>query len=159
MLGLPSQSRMIAVFFVVGMLGLQLGASLTIDGVVAVAEQIGIPETVVALSAVALGTSLPELATTVMAAMQRQSDVALGNVIGSNVFNLLAIMGVTIFVSPTPIPVPDAVFRFDLPVMLGSTLALAVFTWTGRSIGARSGVVLLAAYVLYIGALLQLRHA
>lgn len=157
-LGLPSQKRTIALFFVVGMVGLQLGASLTIDGVVAVAEQIGIPETVVALTAVALGTSLPELATTVMAAIQRQSDVALGNVIGSNVFNLLAIMGITIFVAPQPIPVPTAILHFDLPVMLGSTLALVAFTWTGRSIGPRAGVVLLTVYVLYVGALLQLRQ-
>ena len=158
-LGLPTQKRMIAVFFVVGMVGLQLGASLTIDGVIAVADQVGIPKTVVALTAVALGTSLPELATTLMAAIQRESDVALGNVIGSNVFNLLAIMGVTIFVAPAPIPVPPAILHFDLPVMLGSTLALAMFTWTGRSIGARSGALLLTVYVVYVAALLQLRQA
>jgi cation:H+ antiporter len=155
-LGVPSQRRTIALFFVVGLVGLQLGAKLTIDGVVAVAQGAGISETVIALTAVALGTSLPELATTVMAAIQRQSDVALGNVLGSIVFNLAAVMGVTIFVSAEPIVVPAAVVRFDLPVMLGSALALAYFTWTGRPIGIRPGIVFLVAYFAYITTLLRL---
>jgi cation:H+ antiporter len=156
-LGLPSGKFMIALFFVLGLLGLQLGSKLTIDGVVVVAERIGVSETVVALTAVALGTSLPELATTMMAAFKRQSDVALGNVLGSNVFNLLAIMGVASMVAPEPIALPADILRFDLPVMLGTALTLAVFTWTGRAIGFRSGAVLLAGYVVYVGALLQLR--
>jgi cation:H+ antiporter len=155
-LGVPSQRRTIVLFFVVGLVGLQLGAKLTIDGVVAVAQGAGISETVVALTAVALGTSLPELATTIMAAFQRQPDVALGNVLGSIVFNLAAIMGVTIFVSADPIVVPAAVLRFDLPVMLGSALALGYFTWTGRPIGIRPGIVLLVAYFAYIMTLLRL---
>jgi cation:H+ antiporter len=156
-LGLPSQKYMIGLFVLIGLLGLQLGSRLTIEGVMAIAEQAGISETVVALSAVALGTSLPELATTVMAAYQRQADVALGNVIGSNVFNLLAIMGVAILAGHQPIAIPPAILHFDLPVMLIATLVLTVFTWTGRSIGFRSGVVMLGAYFVYIGVLLQLR--
>jgi cation:H+ antiporter len=156
-LGLPSQARMIALFFVFGLVGLQLGARLTIDGVVAIAEQVGVPAGVVALTAVALGTSLPELATTVMAALQRQSDVALGNVLGSIVFNLLAIMGVTVLVAPEPIAVPEDMQRFDLPVMLGSALVLAGFTWSGRPIGARAGALLLLGYVVYVAALFGLR--
>jgi cation:H+ antiporter len=156
-LGLPSQRRMIVLFFVVGLVGLQLGAKLTIDGVVSVAQQAGVPETLVALTVVALGTSLPELATTVMAAFQRQSDVALGNVLGSIVFNLLAIMAVTIMMSPEPIVVPKELLHFDLPVMLGAAGVLAFFTWTGRSIGFRSGLVLLASYFAYIWLLIYVR--
>ena len=156
-LGLPSQRRMIVLFFVVGLVGLQLGAKLTIDGVVSVAKQAGVPETMVALTAVALGTSLPELATTVMAAFQRQSDVALGNVLGSIVFNLLAIMSVTIIMSPEPVVVPKPLLRFDVPVMLGSAATLAFFTWTGRSIGFRSGLVLLTSYFVYIWLLIYMR--
>jgi cation:H+ antiporter len=156
-LGLPSQSRTIALFVVVGLLCLQLGARLTVDGVVAIAERAGIPETVVALTAVAVGTSLPELATTLIAAFQRQSDVALGNVLGSNVFNLLAILGLTIFAAPEPVVVPEEILHFDVPVMLGAGLVLTLFTWTGRSIGRRSGVVLLGAYVAYVALLLE-RH-
>ena len=156
-LGLPSQRRMIVLFFVLGLVGLQLGAKLTVDGVVAVAKGVGVSETVIALTAVALGTSLPELATTVMAAIQRQSDVALGNVLGSIVFNVTAIMCITIFVSDEPIVIPAAVLRFDLPVMLASALALAFFTWTGRPIGRRSGIVLLVAYFSYITMLFHMR--
>jgi cation:H+ antiporter len=156
-LGLPSQKHVIALFFALGLAGLQLGARLTIDGAVAVAERAGIPETVVALTAVALGTSLPELATTMMAAFQRHSDVAIGNVLGSCVFNLLAIMGLASLLAPQPIPVPEAVLHFDLPVMLGSALALALFTWTGRPISLRSGALLLAGYVAYVGVLIPLR--
>ena len=92
-----------------------------------------------------------------MAAYQRQADVALGNVIGSNVFNLLAIMGVAILAGHQPIAIPPAILHFDLPVMMIATLVLTVFTWTGRSIGFRSGVVMLGAYFVYIGVLLQLR--
>jgi len=91
-----------------------------------------------------------------MAAIQRQSDVALGNVLGSIVFNVAAIMGVTIFVSAEPIVVPAAVLRFDLPIMLGSAFALAFFTWTGRPIGRRSGIVLLIAYFAYITILFRM---
>jgi cation:H+ antiporter len=157
-LGLPSQKSMIALFFVLGLVGLQLGARLTIDGVVAIAERAGVSETVVALTAVALGTSLPELATTLMAAVQRQSDVALGNVLGSNVFNVLAILGFAIFASSEPIVLPSAILHFDLPVMLAAALVLTVCTWTARPIGARGGALLLAGYVAYIAVLLQ-RHA
>ena len=156
-LGLPSQKHMIALFFVIGLAGLQLGAKLTIDGAEAVAEQAGVPDTVVALTVIALGTSLPELATTMMAAFQRQPDVAIGNVLGSIVFNLLAIMGLTSLVAPQPIPVPEAILRFDLPVMLASALALAAFTWTGRPIGFRAGVLLLTGYFVYVGVLIPLR--
>jgi len=156
-LGLPRQRRMIVLFFVVGLVGLQLGAKLTIDGVVSVAKQAGVPETLVALTAVALGTSLPELATTVMAAFQRQSDVALGNVLGSIVFNLLAIMCVTIMMAPEPVVVSGALLHFDVPVMLGSAGILAFFTWTGRSIGFKSGLFLLASYFVYIGLLISMR--
>jgi cation:H+ antiporter len=154
-LGLPSQKRMIGLFFVLGLLGLQLGARLTIDGVVAIAERVGVAETVVALTAVALGTSLPELATTLIAAFQRQSDVALGNVLGSNVFNLLAILGAAILASPEPIPVPDALLTFDVPVMMVAAVVLALFTWTGRPIGLRAGALLLVAYASYVTVLFR----
>jgi cation:H+ antiporter len=156
-LGLPSQTGTIALFFVIGLLGLQLGARLTVDGVVEIAERAGVPETVVALTAVALGTSLPELATTVIAALQRQSDVALGNVLGSNVFNVLAILAVTIFAASEPVQVPEAILHFDVPVMLGAALALTLFTWTGRSIGRGAGLLLLSAYIAYVTLLFQ-RH-
>ena len=87
-----------------------------------IAEQFGVSETVIGLTLVAVGTSLPELATTVMAALRRQADVALGNVIGSNMFNLLAIIGIASLVGP--IPVDPEFLTFDLWVMLAASLLL-----------------------------------
>ena len=101
----------------------------------------------------ALGTSLPELSTTIVAALHRNSDVALGNVLGSNVFNLLAIMGFTAMVAPGPIPVPESFLGFDLPVMLAAALVLGWFAWRKSSISRAAGALLLAAYVLYLVAI------
>ncbi len=84
----------ICVFLVLGLIGLPLGADLLVDNASIIARTFGVSDTVIGLTLVALGTSLPELATTVMAALRRQADVALGNVIGSNMFNLLAIIGI-----------------------------------------------------------------
>ena len=104
-----------------------------------------------ASSVVALGTSLPELATTVVAAFQRHSDLALGNVIGSNLFNILAIMGLAALLAPAPIAVPPGFLGFDLLVMLAATGILFFFAWRGGSIGRGDGLALLAAYLLYLG--------
>jgi len=93
----------IILFLVLGMIGLPLGANLLVDGSTNIAREYGITETVIGLTLVAIGTSLPELATTVMAALRKQADVALGNVIGSNMFNLLAIMGVASLVGDIPV--------------------------------------------------------
>jgi cation:H+ antiporter len=153
LLGLPESRGLIALFVVLGIVLLPLGAELMLDGAVQLATYFGVPSAVIGLSVVALGTSLPELATTVVAAFQRHSDLALGNVIGSNLFNLLAIMGLTAMLSPAPIAVPPAFLRFDLLVMLATTGALFFLAWRGRSIGRALGLVLLTAYALYLGAL------
>jgi cation:H+ antiporter len=152
-LGLPTRGPMIALFIGLGMLGLPLGAHLMLEGAVAVAELAGVPEAAIGLSVVALGTSLPELATTVVAALHRHSDLALGNVLGSNLFNLLAIMGVAAIVSPSPIPVPEGFLGFDLPVMIGAALALGYFTWIRGAITRSSGATLLGGYAAYIAVL------
>ena len=107
----------------------------------------------ICLTRVAIGTSLPELATTVMAAIRRQADVALGNVIGSNMFNLLAIMGVTSFFGP--LPVPPEFLTFDLWVMLGASLILIPMVFFGMVLTRLWGVVFLSAYAGYIWLILQ----
>lgn len=122
----------IAMFLVLGMIGLPLGASLLVDGSVNIARTFGMSETVIGLTLVAVGTSLPELATTVVAAIRRQADVALGNVIGSNMFNLLAITGVASLVGP--IPVDPGFLRFDLWIMLGASLLLLPFVFFRQDI-------------------------
>ena len=113
-----------------------------------IARAYGITDTVIGLTLVAIGTSLPELATTVMAALRRQADVALGNVIGSNMFNLLAIVGVASLVGP--IDVDQAFLRFDLWVMLAASLMLIPFVYMRRDITRIAGVGLTGMYVLYL---------
>ena len=138
----------IAVFMVLGLVGLPLGASLLVDNASIIARQYGVTDAVIGLTLVALGTSLPELATTVMAALRRQADVALGNVIGSNMFNLLAIIGITALVGP--IPVDSEFLRFDLWVMLAASLILIPFVFFKVDIGRVWGVFLTAGYLAYV---------
>ena len=138
----------ITIFLILGMIGLPLGAELLVQNATLIAGAWGVSDTVIGLTVVAIGTSLPELATTVMAALRRQADVALGNVIGSNMFNLLAIIGVASFVGP--IPVDPEFLRFDLWVMLGASLLLIPFVFLGRDITRGWGMVLSALYVIYL---------
>tara|TARA_R110002094_G_scaffold202274_3_gene173532 strand:- start:727 stop:1692 length:966 start_codon:yes stop_codon:yes gene_type:complete len=138
----------IAIFLVLGLAGLPLGASLLVDNASVIARAYGVSDTVIGLTLVAIGTSLPELATTVMATLRRQADVALGNVIGSNMFNLLAIIGVASLVGP--IAVDSAFLRFDLWVMLGASLLLIPFVYMKRDITRGWGILLSALYVLYL---------
>lgn len=143
----------IFVFLVLGLIGLPLGADLLVDNASVIARRYGVAEAAIGLTLVALGTSLPELATTVMAALRRQADVALGNVIGSNIFNLLAIIGITTMVGPIPV---DADFlRFDLWVMLAASFLLVPFVFLGRDINRVWGIALTVLYVLYVSVVLS----
>jgi len=138
----------IAIFLVLGLLGLPLGADLLVDNATIIAKQYGVSDVVIGLTLVAIGTSLPELATTVMAALHRKADVALGNVIGSNMFNLLAIIGISSFVGA--IPVDPEFLQFDLWVMLGASALLLPFVFFGLNITRVWGLVLSALYVGYL---------
>lgn len=142
----------IAIFLGLGMIGLPLGASLLVENATVIAEDYGISDEVIGLTLVAIGTSLPELATTVMAALRRQADVALGNVIGSNMFNLLAIIGVAALVGP--IPVDPEFMRLDFWVMLAASALLLPFVFFGWNITRIWGVILSVLYVAYLVLLL-----
>jgi len=143
----------IFVFLILGLIGLPLGADLLVDNASIIARRFGVNDAVIGLTLVALGTSLPELATTVMAALRKQADVALGNVIGSNMFNLLAIIGFTTLIGP--IPVAPEFLRFDLWVMLAASLLLVPFVFFGRDIGRLWGIALTGLYVLYVSLVLS----
>ena len=143
----------IATFLVVGLVGLPIGANLLITGAQAIAIKLGVSEAVIGLTLVAIGTSLPELATTVMATLRRQADVVLGNVIGSNLFNLLAIMGVASFFGP--LPVPHGFLQFDLWVMLASSLLLIPFVLGWVNVTRIWGVLFVGLYILYVLVMLQ----
>ncbi|MFC6688841.1 calcium/sodium antiporter [Jhaorihella thermophila] len=138
----------IGVYLLLGLIGLPLGAHLLVDNATIIARQFGVSEAVIGLTLVAVGTSLPELATTVMAALRRQTEVAMGNVIGSNMFNLLAIIGVATFFGP--IPVEREFLIYDLWVMLGASLALLPFVFGCRDITRRWGVVFVGFYAVYV---------
>ncbi|MGK7654526.1 calcium/sodium antiporter [Roseovarius sp. B08] len=138
----------IFVFLALGLVGLPLGADLLVDNASIIARRFGVSDAVIGLTLVALGTSLPELATTVMAALRKQADVALGNVIGSNMFNLLAIIGITSFVGTIPV---DAEFlQFDLWVMLGASLLIIPFVFLGQDINRLWGIALTVLYGVYV---------
>ena len=135
-----------------GLAGLLLGAHLFLGGAIAVAEWLGVSDTVIGLSLVALGTSLPELATTVAAARTNRMELAVGNVVGSNLFNLLLVLGVAGVLSPQP---ADArLLSIDLPVMTAMAVACLVFPILGGGRLRRwHGVLLLGGYFAYIAVL------
>jgi cation:H+ antiporter len=147
-LGIPHSRRLIIVFSVLGLLMLPVGADLAVEGAVTIAARLGVDQAVVAASMIAIGTSLPELSTTVIAALHRSPGVALGNVIGSNVLNILAIMGLTAAV--TPIPVAARFMSFDLWVALAAAAALTALLFRGATLGRKTGAIMLVAYGSYL---------
>lgn len=136
---------------VAGLVLVILGGGFFVDGAVGLARSFAISETVIGLTVVALGTSMPELVTSVLAAMRKQSDIAFGNIVGSNIYNILGIGGTTALISPSV--VPAEIVSFDNLVMLGVSGLLVLFAATGLRIARWEGGVLLAAYLGYIALL------
>ncbi len=134
-----------------GLVLVVFGGKLLVDGAVALARGYGISETVIGLTIVAVGTSMPELVTSVVAAARRHSDVAFGNVVGSNIYNILGIGGVTALIAPTT--VPAEMLTFDIPIMVAVSVLLFAFAWSGFRIGRREGGLLLLGYVIYLAVL------
>lgn len=135
----------------VGLVGVVAGADLLVDAAVAIARAAGVSETVIGLTIVALGTSLPELATAVVAGLKRHTEVAFGNVVGSNIFNILFILGTTATVQP--IPIPPEIVRLDIWVMVAATVLMLVMVRSGWRVTRLEGALLLSGYGLYIGVL------
>lgn len=134
---------------VVGLVLLGVGAQGLVQGAVALAAAAGIPPLVVGLTVVAIGTSLPELATSMVASWRRESDIAAGNVVGSNIFNIGCVLGLTALISP--IPVAPAALAFDLPVMVGVAVACLPLFFRGNEISRWEGAVLVAYAFGYTG--------
>ena len=145
----PRKSVPVCLAFVVaGLASMVLGSNLAVEGATALAEAVGVPAFVIGLTLVALGTSLPEVVTTVMAALKGQSDLAVGNVLGSNIFNILCVVGISGLIGP--LDVPEMALQRDAWVMLGMTLLLLPIMITRFTISRPEGLVLLLAYVAYI---------
>ena len=138
----------ILLYLLFGLVGLPVGAKVLVVNAEIIAQDFGVPDTAIGLTLIAVGTSLPELATTTVAAIRRQADVALGNVIGSNMFNLLAIIGIAALVGP--IPVAEGFLRFDLWVMLASSLLLVPFVLFRQNITRIWGAALTLLYMVYL---------
>ncbi|MBD8876511.1 calcium/sodium antiporter [Roseibium polysiphoniae] len=134
-----------------GLIMTMLGAKFLVDSSVVLATRMGIDEAVIGLTVVALGTSLPELVTSVVAALRRQTDIAFGNILGSNIYNIFGILGVTAMVKP--IEMPEQILSFDIWVMLAATALLMIFARTGHRICRLEGAALLGLYGLYLGKL------
>jgi cation:H+ antiporter len=132
---------------VLGLVGLAVGAQFLVDSAVNIATSFGVSETVIGLTLVAVGTSMPELVTSIVAATRKQADVAMGNVIGSNTFNILGILGVTSLVAD--VPVDPQIMLFDNFVMIAVSLLLVPFVMFRRDMGRLAGVTFVAIYVGY----------
>ena len=133
----------------IGFIPLIYGADILVDGASSLAKRYNIPNIVIGLTIVAVGTSLPELVTSTLSVLRGKGALALGNVVGSNIYNILGILGATALVKP--VAVPPEILRFDNWVMLGATAVMILFSLTHRRISRREGWVLLTGYVVYVG--------
>jgi cation:H+ antiporter len=136
-----------ALYLAAGLAGLLLGADLLVDGAVEVAASFGIPDAVVGLTIIAVGTSLPELATSVAAAYRGEGDIAIGNAVGSSIFNLLGILGATVAIHPLD---AGSIGLADMLVMTGFAVLLLPLLRSDVTLSRREGALLLIAYVAYI---------
>jgi len=143
-----------ALLIVVGFTMLVVGARWLVNGAIEIAKLLGVSELVIGLSIVAAGTSLPEVATSIIAALRGERDIAVGNVVGSNIFNILMVLGLSSIVSPEGIRVARAVLSFDLPVMIAVALACAPIFFTGHAIERWEGAIFLIYYIAYTGYLI-----
>lgn len=141
-----STSRSVA-FVIAGFAGLLIGAHVLVNGAVLVAQALGLSQVLIGLTVIAIGTSLPELATSVVAALRNNADVAFGNVLGSNILNILLILGVVAMIQPIS---ATGLRTLDLAAMVGSAALLYPLLWRGRILNRWEGAMLLAGYVAYL---------
>ncbi|MFD2174829.1 calcium/sodium antiporter [Rhodobacter lacus] len=150
----PAQGRLLMPLLIAlaGLVLVVAGGALLVSGAVALARGFGVSETVIGLTIVAIGTSMPELVTSVIAALKRQGDVAFGNIVGSNIYNVLGIGGTTALIAPSD--VPAQIVRFDAPLMVFVSAVLVLFAATGLRINRWEGLMLIAGYAAYTWILL-----
>lgn len=136
------------ILVVAGMIALYFGSEWMIEGAVGIANEFGMEKRVIAITVVAFGTSVPELVTSAVAAFKKETDISIGNLIGSNIFNIMAVVGITAIVKP--IPVEETVINYDLIWMLGIALLLLPLMLIGKKVGRLKGALLFAIYIVYI---------
>ena len=139
-----------AIFFIIlGLAGLVIGGRLIVTSAVSIAEVIGLSERVIGLTVVSIGTSLPELATSIIAVRKKNVDIAIGNVVGSNIFNIFLILGVSGTIVPLGIN-PDSIFDILVNILTGLLLFIFVFTGRGRKVERWEGAVFVIGYIAYV---------
>lgn len=138
------------VLLAVGIALLVIGAQMLVSAASTIALSLGVSDLIIGLTIVAIGTSLPELATSVIAALRGERDMAVGNLVGSNIFNIGAVLGLTAIISPAGVEVASAAVNFDLPVMIAAALVLLPLAFTSQAIGRLEGLVLVALYSAYV---------
>jgi len=138
------------VYLLIGVALLVFGANVLVKGATGIATAFGVSELIVGLTVVAIGTSLPELATSIVAVRRGQRDLAVGNVVGSNIFNIGAVAGLAGVISPTGLPVPESALALDIPLMIAASLVLLPVAFTGSLIARWEGALLLSLYVAYL---------
>ena len=139
---------------VVGLVLIVFGADRLVSGAVSIATALGVSDAFVGLTVVAIGTSAPELVTAVVASIRGERDIAVGNLFGSSVYNVLIILGITVIASPGGLDVPPDLVRFDLPAMLAVAIVCIPVFLTGHKVSRREGALFLALYALYLGVVL-----
>jgi cation:H+ antiporter len=144
-----SRSRQL-VEIVGGLILLGIGSKLLVDGAVTIAHYLGVSDLIIGLTIIAVGTSLPELATSVLASWRGQRDIAVGNVVGSNIFNILAVLGLSTLVAPGGLTVPPAALTLDLPIMLAVAVACLPIFMAGHRINRWEGLLFLGYYGVYV---------
>lgn len=142
-------------YLVIGLILLVTGSNLLVTGAVSLAQALGLSELVIGLTIIAIGTSLPELATSLIAAWKGERDIAVGNIVGSNLFNLLAVLGLAGLVSPENIAVARSAIEFDFPVMMAVMVACLPVFFAGYSINRWEGALFLGYYVAYTAYLIM----
>ncbi len=133
---------------IIGIAMVVLGSDFTVSGATRIAEAAGLDDRIIGLTVVAFGTSLPELVTCIQAARKRKADIAIGNIIGSNIFNILFVLGISALVSPSPIVFTDS-FIIDAVAAIGAALLLWLLCIRNKSFGKAGGVTMLAVYAVY----------
>jgi cation:H+ antiporter len=150
----PSNMALSLGMAIVGIAITIFGAGFLVDGSIAMAKSLGVSDTIIGLTIVAVGTSMPELVTSVMAALRKHADVAYGNIVGSNIFNVLFILGTTSVIQP--IDMPPQIAAFDIWVMLAATAMLVYFARTGAKLQRWEGWVFMGCYTAYTGYLISI---
>lgn len=133
---------------VAGLIILVIGANFTVTGAINIATALGVSQLVIGLTLVAVGTSLPELMASTIAAIRKESDIAIGNVVGSNIFNILFILGATATLKP--VPVPQSALQFDFWVMIGLSILVLPLAWTNRKLSRWESALFMVGYVVYV---------